>query len=199
MNLKWLRRRRYFDLFQVNKGRLNQVSVLFNAFVRGFSLKNGNLPCLTAQPNRMAQPTVSSRQNTLRQPTADRPRANTPRPSREGSPTSRPRTRRPSVNWAAALDHWLTDQRSTLTLGVLLMGLAVGLFIAFVSYLFFNGSDDQSVVGAAFTEPLTESGAETRNWLGLTGAVVAHAFVFFAGLALGRWPCQSSFFWPATN
>lgn len=57
------------------------------------------------------------------------------------------------------------------------MGLALGLLIAFVSYLV-NGPADQSVVGSAFSESLVESGVETRNWLGLVGAYVAHVFVF---------------------
>ncbi|GAB4025673.1 FtsK/SpoIIIE family DNA translocase [Spirosoma koreense] len=116
----------------------------------------------------MAQPTTSPRQNTLKRP-AER---NEPRP-RINSTTAQ----RPSFNWGAALDRWLTDQRSTLTLGVLLMGLAIGLLVAFVSYLL-NGPADQSVVGAAFSEPLAEAATETRNWVGLVGAYVAHAFVF---------------------
>jgi S-DNA-T family DNA segregation ATPase FtsK/SpoIIIE len=62
-------------------------------------------------------------------------------------------------------------------MGVLLMGLSLGLMVAFVSYLL-NGTADQSVVGSAFSEPLAESGAETRNWVGLVGAYVAHVFVF---------------------
>ena len=120
----------------------------------------------------MAQPTTSSRQNTFRQP-AER---NEPRPRPSASKAAnRPRTE--SFNWGAALDRWFTDERSTLTLGVLLMGLALGLTVAFVSY-FMNGSADQSVVGAAFSEPLAESATETRNWVGLVGAYVAHAFVF---------------------
>lgn len=122
----------------------------------------------------MAQPTTSPRQNTLRQS----PERNEPRPriNRNGAaPISR--SQQPSFNWGAAFDRWFTDQRSTLTLGVLLMGLAVGLLVAFVSYLM-NGSFDQSVVGAAFSKPLAESGAETRNWVGLVGAYVAHVFVF---------------------
>lgn len=57
------------------------------------------------------------------------------------------------------------------------MGLALGLLVAFISYLL-NGPADQSVVGAAFSEPLAESGTETRNWVGLVGAYVAHVFVF---------------------
>ena len=134
----------------------------------------GNLPVATALTQRMAQPTTSTRQNTLRRP-ADR---NEPRPRiNRDSGTSSARSRAPSFNWGAALDRWLTDQRSTLTLGVLLMGLAIGLLVAFVSYLL-NGPADQSVVGAAFSEPLAETGVETRNWVGLVGAYVAQVFVF---------------------
>ncbi|MVM29358.1 DNA translocase FtsK [Spirosoma sp. HMF4905] len=120
----------------------------------------------------MAQPTTSPRQNTLRR-TPDR---NEPRPRiPNGKPAGR--SQGTSVNWGAALDRWFTDQRSTLTLGVLLMGVAIGLMFAFISYLL-NGPADQSVVGAAFSEPLAESATETRNWVGLVGAYIAHAFVF---------------------
>lgn len=129
----------------------------------------------------MAQPTTSPRQNTLRQP-IDPNQARTPRPSRNGrnrtgGPSLVGRVQAPSFNWGAALDRWLTDQRSTLTMGVLLMLLAVGLLVAFVSYLL-NGMADQSVVGSALTQPLAESGAEVRNWLGLVGAAVGQVFVF---------------------
>lgn len=120
----------------------------------------------------MAQPTTSPRQNTIRRPVE----RNEPRP-RINTSTSGSTPRRPSFNWGSALDRWLTDQRSTLTLGVLLMGLGLGLLVAFVSYLL-NGPADQSVVGAAFTESLAESATETRNWVGLVGAYVAHVFVF---------------------
>lgn len=120
----------------------------------------------------MAQPTTSQRQNTLRR-TTDR---NEPRPR---IPTGKPagRAKGSAFNWGAAIDRWFTDQRSTLTLGVLLMGTAIGLLVAFISYLL-NGAADQSVVGAAFSEPLAESATETRNWVGLVGAYIAHAFVF---------------------
>ncbi|AKD57663.1 FtsK/SpoIIIE family DNA translocase [Spirosoma radiotolerans] len=122
----------------------------------------------------MAQPTTSPRQNTIRRP-AER---NEPRPrvNRDGGSSSG-RFKTPSFNWGAALDRWLTDQRSALTLGMLLMGLALGLMVAFISYII-NGPADQSVVGAAFSEPLAETGTETRNWVGLVGAYVAQAFVF---------------------
>ena len=120
----------------------------------------------------MAQPTTSTRQNTIRRPAG----TNEPRPRIPAGPSAG-RSRNPSFNWGAALDRWLTDQRSTITLGVLLMGFAAGLFVAFISY-FISGSADQSVVGAAFSQPLAEAGTETRNWVGLVGAYIAHAFVF---------------------
>ncbi|RIV27371.1 DNA translocase FtsK [Fibrisoma montanum] len=106
----------------------------------------------------MAQPTTSPRQNTIRRPERVRPKE-------------------PSFDWAAAFDRWLTDQRSTLTFGVLLMLLGIGLLVAFVSYLI-NGPADQSVVSSAGAGSLAETGAETKNWVGLLGAYVAHAFVF---------------------
>ena len=135
----------------------------------------------------MAQPTTSPRQNTLRQPAEPTP-VRPPRPNRNRigtAPANRPdhgglsagRIRTPSFNWGIALDRWLTDQRSTLTMGILLMLLAVGLMLAFVSYLL-NGAADQSVVGSALSEPLAESGTEVRNWLGLVGAAVGQVFVF---------------------
>ncbi len=118
----------------------------------------------------MAQPTTSPRRNTLREPIEPR------NPTRNGDTARRPRPK-VSINWGAALDGWFTDYRSTLTLGVLMMVVAVGLLIAFVSYLF-NGVADQSAVASALSRPLAESGNETRNWLGLVGASVGHAFVF---------------------
>jgi S-DNA-T family DNA segregation ATPase FtsK/SpoIIIE len=84
---------------------------------------------------------------------------------------------KPTSDWAVNFNRIRSDQRSSLILGVLFMGLGVGLLIAFISYLL-HGPADQSVVGAALSEPLTESGTETRNILGLVGASVAHVFVF---------------------
>lgn len=124
----------------------------------------------------MAQPTTSSRSNTFRQPAQERVRTNTPRPNREARPATPPRPR-PAFNLAGSIDRWLSDRRSILALGVMLMLLAGGLLVAFISYLT-TGAADQSVVGTAFSEPLAESGSETRNWAGLVGAYVAHVFVF---------------------
>jgi S-DNA-T family DNA segregation ATPase FtsK/SpoIIIE len=84
---------------------------------------------------------------------------------------------KPTSDWVVNFNRIRSDQRSSLILGVLFMGLGIGLLIAFVSYLL-HGPADQSVVGAALSEPLTVSGTETRNILGLVGASVAHVFVF---------------------
>lgn len=71
----------------------------------------------------------------------------------------------------------MTDYRSTLTLGTLMLLISIGLLVAFVSYLI-SGTADQSAVASALARPLAESGSETRNWVGLVGASVGHAFVF---------------------
>lgn len=107
----------------------------------------------------MAQSTATSRQNTNRRRTKATP------------------TNEPSFDWAAALDRWLTDQRSTLTLGVFMMLVGLGLLIAFVSYLV-SGNADQSVVDAALDVSVRTNGTEARNWLGLLGAYIGHVFVF---------------------
>jgi len=107
----------------------------------------------------MAQSTASSRQNTNR---------------RRSKATA---TSEPSFDWAAALDRWLTDQRSTLTLGVFMMLMGLGLFIAFISYLL-SGNADQSVVDAGLDVPVRTNGAEAKNWLGLLGAYIGHVFIF---------------------
>lgn len=71
----------------------------------------------------------------------------------------------------------LRSPQARLVTGGLLILLAVGLLLAFVSYLW-TGEADQSVVGAAFSTQLRESGQEVRNWLGISGALVAHVFIF---------------------
>ncbi|GAA4462286.1 DNA translocase FtsK [Nibrella saemangeumensis] len=105
----------------------------------------------------MAPTTV--KQNTIRRP--------------ERAPKEEP----PKKAWTLNFDQVFSDKRNNLTLGVLMMMLSGGLFFAFVSYLF-NGQADQSTINAAFRAPLRETGEETRNWLGLAGAYIAHVFVF---------------------
>lgn len=79
----------------------------------------------------------------------------------------------PFRQWGEAL----RSPQARIGFGVLTMLLAVGLALAFTSYLF-SGEADQSVVGSAFKTRLHESGREVRNWLGLTGALIAHLLVF---------------------
>ncbi|GAB3327277.1 DNA translocase FtsK [Larkinella ripae] len=81
---------------------------------------------------------------------------------------------------------WQADQRSKLAFGGLLMLLAVGLTVAFCSYLL-TGQDDQSVLSKVTDAPLRESGNEMRNFLGVLGAYIAHVFIFrwFGVAAIG--------------
>ncbi len=72
---------------------------------------------------------------------------------------------------------FLRDPRLHLTGGLLLLFLSFFLSIAFVSYLF-TGKADQSVVGSVLGDSVRQAGSETENWLGLTGAVVSHWFIF---------------------
>ena len=94
-------------------------------------------------------------------------------------PSAPPREREPRQlslpfrQWGEAL----RSPQARIGFGVLTMLLAVALALAFTSYLF-SGEADQSVVGSAFKTRLHESGREVRNWLGLTGALIAHLLVF---------------------
>jgi len=81
---------------------------------------------------------------------------------------------------------FLKDPRFKLAVGFFLMIVSVFLFLSMFSYLF-TGQADESVVGAA--DPLTESGRETRNWLGFYGALTSHYFIY-------RWFGISAFFLP---
>ncbi len=85
----------------------------------------------------------------------------------------RPPVTLPFRRWGVAL----RSPQARIAAGVLILLLAVGLALAFTSYLF-SGEADQSVVGSAFHTRLRESGAEVRNWLGLAGALIAHLLVF---------------------
>ncbi|RYZ14719.1 MAG: hypothetical protein EOP49_53515, partial [Sphingobacteriales bacterium] len=72
---------------------------------------------------------------------------------------------------------WQADRRSQLAFGGLLMLLALGLTVAFCSYLL-TGQADQSVLSKVSDAPLRESGTEMRNFLGILGAYIAHVFIF---------------------
>ncbi|MFC5412506.1 DNA translocase FtsK 4TM domain-containing protein [Larkinella bovis] len=87
-----------------------------------------------------------------------------------------------SMKWPT----WQADQRSKLAFGGLLILLAIGLTVAFSSYLL-TGQDDQSVLSQVTDSSLRESGNEMRNFLGILGAFIAHVFIFrwFGIAALG--------------
>ncbi|GAB3897123.1 DNA translocase FtsK [Larkinella knui] len=92
------------------------------------------------------------------------------------------RTSPVSMKWPT----WQADRRSQLALGGLLILLAIGLTVAFCSYLL-TGQADQSVLSNVTGAPLRESGTEMRNFLGILGAYIAHVFIFrwFGIAALG--------------
>jgi S-DNA-T family DNA segregation ATPase FtsK/SpoIIIE len=80
------------------------------------------------------------------------------------------------VSWVnRSISQFLQDPRFQLLLGMFLLLASFALFIAFFSY-FFTGRADQSVVEMALKSNLRENQAE--NWLGLTGAILAHIFIF---------------------
>lgn len=92
------------------------------------------------------------------------------------APKPRPPKRQlqlPFRRWGSAL----ASPQGRLAAGVLTLLLALGLGLAFTSYLF-TGEADQSVVQAAFETDVRESGKTVANWLGVTGAMLAHLFVF---------------------
>ena len=94
------------------------------------------------------------------------------KPEEEKKPATR---RKPSGS--VLQGEFLRDPRLHLTGGLLLLFLSFFLSIAFVSYLF-TGKADQSIVGSVFSDSVRQAGSETENWLGLTGAVVSHWFIF---------------------
>jgi DNA segregation ATPase FtsK/SpoIIIE, S-DNA-T family len=73
------------------------------------------------------------------------------------------------------LSQWMIDQRVQLIVGGFLLIFSFALFVAFSSY-FFTGKADQSVVEAVLKSSIRRNEAE--NWLGLSGAVLAHIFIF---------------------
>ncbi|RRB04299.1 DNA translocase FtsK [Larkinella rosea] len=96
----------------------------------------------------------------------------------------RPKAPKPTVSmkWPT----WQADRKSQLAFGGLLILLAIGLTVAFCSYLI-TGEADQSVLSKMTIASVRESGIEMRNYLGILGAVIAHIFIFrwFGIAALG--------------
>lgn len=78
------------------------------------------------------------------------------------------------------------DQRFRIALGILLQGIALFLFMAFISH-FVSGKTDQSIIESARELGIKASGAAIHNWLGLVGAMAAYYFIF-------RWLGVAAFF-----
>lgn len=72
---------------------------------------------------------------------------------------------------------FLNDRRFNMSIGLLLLFFSIFLCFSVVSFLF-TGKADQSVVESLSFGKLITSGLEVQNWLGLTGAGLAHIFVY---------------------
>jgi S-DNA-T family DNA segregation ATPase FtsK/SpoIIIE len=73
---------------------------------------------------------------------------------------------------------FLKDRKFHLAVGWFLLLTAVFMAVSFVSYLK-TGKADQSVVEAIGTNGIRASGAEIQNFFGISGAYVAHVFIFY--------------------
>jgi S-DNA-T family DNA segregation ATPase FtsK/SpoIIIE len=110
-------------------------------------------------------------ENTYRKDNTPKDKRNKPKGKKEAKVVEE-EEKRPPFQWKFA-----SDKRFVLISGVALVVFSVYLFLAFFSY-FFTGSEDQSVVEAFFDETLREAGREAQNIMGLSGAVLAHFFVY---------------------
>lgn len=73
---------------------------------------------------------------------------------------------------------FLKDRKLHLAVGWFLLLMAVFMAVSFVSYLK-TGKADQSVVEAIGTNGIRASGAEIQNIFGISGAYIAHVFIFY--------------------
>ncbi|MFM7195873.1 MAG: DNA translocase FtsK 4TM domain-containing protein, partial [Bacteroidota bacterium] len=110
-------------------------------------------------------------------------RSNTPREPAEKEKEKKKRKSKSRFEFT-----FFKDPRFALASGFLLIGIALFLFVSFLSYLF-TGEADQSVVKAMGDVEMMESGAEAANWAGLWGAVTAHFLVM-------QWLGVAAFFIP---
>ncbi|MCS7005767.1 MAG: DNA translocase FtsK [Cytophagales bacterium] len=61
--------------------------------------------------------------------------------------------------------------------GIVVLSVCIALFLSFVSFLA-NGTADQNIVESLFsTNPIVQ-GIESRNWVGLLGAIIGYIFVY---------------------
>lgn len=72
---------------------------------------------------------------------------------------------------------FIEDRKFQIALGLFFTLSSIFLFISILSYIS-TGKGDQSVVNAALSTSIAESGKEVGNWFGILGAILAHFFVF---------------------
>ena len=75
------------------------------------------------------------------------------------------------------------DKRFQIAVGLLLQGLTLFMFAAFVGHLV-HGQADQGVIEEARELGIKVAGAEIRNWLGLAGAMCSY-YLMFRWLGIG--------------
>jgi S-DNA-T family DNA segregation ATPase FtsK/SpoIIIE len=71
----------------------------------------------------------------------------------------------------------LQDRRLRLLLGLGLIAFSLVLLLSFVSF-FWTGKADQSIAENFFSTAPTEAGREAENWVGLSGALLSHVFIY---------------------
>ncbi len=69
------------------------------------------------------------------------------------------------------------DKRLTVAFGLFLIVLSLIIFLSLLSYIF-SGKADQSIVESLTWENLWSSAQETKNWVGLVGALLSHFFIY---------------------
>jgi S-DNA-T family DNA segregation ATPase FtsK/SpoIIIE len=100
----------------------------------------------------------------------NKPRGNTQRQKPEEAAAPRFRV---SLDW----EHIFTSPKNTLAWGTFFIILGVILETSFFSYIV-TGLSDQSVLDGLAHQSLRDAGRQTRNFLGVLGAVVSHIFVY---------------------
>lgn len=101
----------------------------------------------------------------------NKPRGNTQRQKPEEAAAA-PRFR-VSLDW----EHIFTSPKNTLAWGTFFIILGLILETSFFSYIV-TGLSDQSVLDGLGHQSIRDAGRQTRNFLGVLGAVVSHIFVY---------------------
>ncbi|MGV3604135.1 MAG: DNA translocase FtsK 4TM domain-containing protein [Dyadobacter fermentans] len=100
----------------------------------------------------------------------NKPRGNTQRQKPEEAAAPRLRV---SLDW----EHIFTSPKNTLAWGTFFIILGLILETSFFSYIA-TGLSDQSVLDGLGNQSIRDAGRQTRNFLGVLGAVVSHIFVY---------------------